>query len=247
MRRDQTSRPNIALRRIVKNQFFADSRDYFKYDLLLELLETMAFPGGLTYIPMLTKDDDTGHGGITSYPCGSGRRDLYWFLRYCLGTEQRDILLLRRFFRDLPHGYRPYRDDHEKNGYFTHENRAAYFRGISSSGLAQSLVFLDPDTGLEVRSKGHRHVLYDELRSLIDRMGDSSVMVVFQFLPPVDRLAFFSRIRRDFEEKLALADPIYVSDNQVAFFVMAKADHKAARARETMEGYAKRRGLLFSA
>ena len=135
----------------MKNQYFADSRDFFKYDLLLELLETTAFPGGLTYIPMLTKDDPSGHGSLTKYKCGSGRRDLYWFLQYCLSSEQRDIHLLRRFFRDLPHGHRPYKDDHKKVGYFTHENRDEYFGGISSTGLAQSLVFLDPDRGLEIK------------------------------------------------------------------------------------------------
>jgi hypothetical protein len=240
---------------MVKNEYFGDRSDYFKYDLLLELLETMTFPGDLTFIPMLTAGDGSGDGGLTRYDCGTGRYGLYWFLQYCLGTKQRDVRQLRRFFISLPHAYRPYRDDHEKNGYFTHKDRAEYFDGIPGPALAHSLVFLDPDRGIEVKSarpsEAHMYVLYNELRSLIDRMGDGSVMVVFQylsrFLRPADRSAYFLRIRQNLSERLRIPDPLCVADDRVAFFVAAKSTDRAARAREVVERYAERRSLIYSA
>lgn len=63
----------------MKNQFFADRRDFFKYDLLLELLEGGQL-SGLTLVPMLTPDDGGPDGRFTRYRCGNRRAGLYKFL-----------------------------------------------------------------------------------------------------------------------------------------------------------------------
>jgi len=47
----------------VNNKFFADRNDFFKYDLLLEILEKSDLLRQLTFIPMLTPNDDR-RGGI---------------------------------------------------------------------------------------------------------------------------------------------------------------------------------------
>ncbi|MCJ2670040.1 MAG: hypothetical protein LN416_05970, partial [Candidatus Thermoplasmatota archaeon] len=62
----------------MKNQYFGDTRDLFKYDLVLELLlgtELRRF----TFIPMLTRDEESSDGGKTDYgnaTAGTQRRFL---------------------------------------------------------------------------------------------------------------------------------------------------------------------------
>lgn len=41
----------------MKDQFFADQRDFLKYDLLLEILQKTPSLARLTFVPMLTPDD----------------------------------------------------------------------------------------------------------------------------------------------------------------------------------------------
>jgi hypothetical protein len=50
----------------VKNQFFADKHDYFKYDFWLYIAEGVKVKS-LTFIPMLTPNDLTKEGLRISY------------------------------------------------------------------------------------------------------------------------------------------------------------------------------------
>ena len=49
----------------MKNKFFADKHDFFKWDLLLTMMEDIPELGQLTYVPMLTPDDRAGHASET--------------------------------------------------------------------------------------------------------------------------------------------------------------------------------------
>lgn len=49
----------------MKNQYFGDTRDLFKYDLILELLLENDFLERFTFIPMLTEDTENLHGRRT--------------------------------------------------------------------------------------------------------------------------------------------------------------------------------------
>ncbi len=82
----------------MKNQFFADRRDFFKYDFLLEILEKSGFLRQLTFIPLLTANDNRIGGKLTEYEPGNRRPELYQFLRTCLSSEKRNISQLREFF-----------------------------------------------------------------------------------------------------------------------------------------------------
>jgi hypothetical protein len=57
----------------MKNQYFGDKRDFFKYNLLLDLLECLDL-ATLTFIPMLTPDYGTNEGHFKSYKCKDRRR-----------------------------------------------------------------------------------------------------------------------------------------------------------------------------
>ena len=61
----------------MNNKFFADKNDFFKYDLLLELIENSPFLKQLTVVPMLTRLDGRKGGGLTHYERGNRRGDPY--------------------------------------------------------------------------------------------------------------------------------------------------------------------------
>ena len=65
----------------MKNQYFADQRDFLKYDLLVEVVENTPGICRLTNIPMLTPNDDTGEGDVLSYDEGTRRSDIFHFHR----------------------------------------------------------------------------------------------------------------------------------------------------------------------
>jgi len=80
----------------VNNKFFADRNDFFKYDLLLEILEKSDLLKQLTFIPMLTPSDKRRGGHRTNYSRGLMREELFRFLQDCLVNGKRDIRELRR-------------------------------------------------------------------------------------------------------------------------------------------------------
>lgn len=231
----------------MKNQYFADRRDFFKYDLLLELSEGLGFIRQLTFIPMLTPDDGSGDGQLKGYPPGARRQDLYCFLQECLARGVRDIRELRRFFAQRAFIYSPYRDD----AYFAHAGRAEYFASIPETSLRAAVVFLDPDNGLEVASMsprtGHKYVRWTEAVGLYSRMDDDSVLVVYQHLPREKRAPYLTRKSSELQQRLGIAGITWLSDNEIAFFVATRAPHRATDVRDLLARYSARTGLFMSA
>ncbi len=229
----------------MKNQFFGDRRDFFKYDLLLEMLENLEFIRQLTFIPLLTPDDSASGGEQTKYECGGRRPEVYHFLKKCLTSQKRDIRELRGFLNASPFRYNAYRD----SSYFTDENRSEYFRNISDSMLQEALVFLDPDNGLEVASmndqNGQKYVRYDELRTVFNRMDDSSLIVVFQYLPRQNRERFFQRLASELHRNVEPRGLFGISDNVILYLVMTKDPERARLTGDLLRRYSQRLSLTL--
>ena len=233
----------------MKNQYFGDTRDLFKYDLVLELLLETALRR-FTFIPMLTRVEKTSDGGKTDYGhdrAGTQRRFLTRFLQDCLRDGRRDIRELERLFRDTQELAGFELSIHGEATYFTHEDRELYFSSIGKELLTRSIILVDPDMGLEVKSmKGQKdkYVKYEEIRGLFRRMDDQSILVVFQFIPRVERSEFFSRICRRIGREAAADSPVqFVSDNQVVFFILTKHDAVHQPVEDAIASYAGHYGL----
>ncbi|MGH9557457.1 MAG: 2-C-methyl-D-erythritol 2,4-cyclodiphosphate synthase [Terriglobales bacterium] len=201
----------------MKHQFFADRNDYFKYDLLSDVLEGLPLPA-LTFVPMLTPDDGKG-GQRVRYPQGKRRRDLHDFLQACIRENRRDINELSSFFAKYT-DFHLYRGDQPD---FTKPNRSEYFQQIPQEWLGNTVVFFDPDVGLEAVSKrGSKHLRFDELKQIVDRMSDSSAVVVIQFPPFVRRKEYLDKVANRLLRETRLAEVHYVSDGTVGFFAGSK-------------------------
>jgi hypothetical protein len=172
---------------IVQDKYFADERDFLKYDLWIKLARYLGDSVSLTFIPMLTKDDGKKQGNKTNYKCGDRSPELYEFLQGSLNPEDRRTIRLRDFFgKHLHRLYHPYRDDSSQADYFHDGCRESYFREIPEKWLTNSLILIDPDIGLETKSsywKKHpeKYVRYCEVAGIARRSAGNRAIVVVQF------------------------------------------------------------------
>ncbi len=207
----------------MKNQYFGDRNDYFKYDLAISLAKGLPDIVRFTFIPLLTPSDHSRDGQLVNYTQGS-----------------RDIYRLRKFFRQpqVSIEYRPYRDQAE----FRHSERTRYFRGIPLAYLRQAVILLDPDNGLEVKSSTassfHKYVKYEEARSVFERMDEASLLLIYQHFPRVDRLTFLEGLHARLQKETACPPPSSVWDGRIAFIVLATSTARRRKAERQLTKYA---------
>ena len=234
----------------MKNQYFGDTRDLFKYDLILELLLKNDFLERFTFIPMLTEDTEDLHGRRTDYGdarAGTQRKELIKFLRRCIAENRRNIVELEGFFRSVKLPRKVDFEIYRKNEFISHETRAGYFGEISGQLMSRSVILADPDIGLEVKSIRNRekkYVTYVEVELLFSRMDRNSLLVIFQFIPRVERRKYLIQIGRKLKRTLNCSSVLYVSDNQVAFFILTKDLEVQNHITDTINGYSKTYNLI---
>ena len=233
----------------MKNQYFGDRRDFFKYDLLLDLVESQG-SRRLTFISMLTPNDGANEGELTRYDCAGRRSLLFEFLRSKVALGQRDIKLLREIMPRFGVEFSPYRDD----SYFEQSSREQYFDSVPSDCLSSSVIFFDPDVGLQtgrhsyMRRKGpEKYLMYSELAGLCTRMSDDSVVVVYQHLQRnSNRHAGDIEHRlEDLKEHLATERAWAVRQGDLAFLIVVRNPSLAGRIRSTIRAHTLRHELIL--
>lgn len=227
----------------MKNQYFGDKRDYLKYDLLQETVEKMDCVNKLSFIPMLTKNDQKNDGNNRNYEMGKKRPELYRFLRGCSENNQLNILSLRRYFDGWAYEYCPYRDEE----WFENYNREAYFEGIPTHYLYSAVVFLDPDNGLEpLKTRSKKHVLTMEVQHLLNRMDKDSLLVIYQHKThqTLDDM-WMQKVKQLLDASANIKRIIMVSDNDVGFLCMGKETDLLEELFRVWSDYASNHGLYF--
>jgi hypothetical protein len=109
--------------------------------------------------------------------------------------------------------------------------RAAYFDRLAASANAGSLVFFDPDNGLEIgsvakhRRGAEKYLYWDELK-LVAESGAS--LAIYQHFPRVDRVAYveaaLERLRRELSDDCGICA---AHTSQVAFLFAARDPYLA--------------------
>src|SRR5665811_1656612 len=98
------------------------------------------------------------------------------------------------------------------------DRRKQYFDSIHSSILNQSVILIDPDNGLEVKSMrsgtGHKYLKYKELGTIYTRMDSNSIVIVYQHLPRVKREYFFAQVGEKIGHGTNTKNLICLSDNR---------------------------------
>ena len=177
----------------MKNQYSDDRHDFYKYDLLLQLMSSGLGFERLLLIWMLTRDDASGDGEVRDYPVGGRRQELHDWLQTQHHREHRDVTRLADCpgFDGTGWQFMPVLavvpDDPGA--------RTRYSSQAAEQTRRPSLVFLDPDNGMMTRSASYsarcKYVDYSELATLSAAMHDDSVLLLYQHLPRVKREVYY--------------------------------------------------------
>lgn len=211
----------------MKNQYFGDNRDLFKYDLILQIIKA-GLVTHFTFIPMLTPDVPSNKSvkregeqrNRSKAKAGNKNSDLVTFLNKFADRSKRDIKELQGFFKKQGIEAIIFGD------YFYHAKRETYFREAEKKLLPKSLIFVDPDKGLEIKRTRDEHIKYCEIKSLYDRMDKSSILMIFQYFP---RIRTQSNIQKHFYERSTKLKEIggglpidYIEDTEIKLFFLTR-------------------------
>jgi len=105
---------------------------------------------------------------------------------------------------------------------FSHQYRQEYFNNIEDEFLLKSLIFVDPDIGLEVKQTGEKHILYSEVKNLYKRMDKSSILMIYQHFPRIQHQQYLNRRCMELKEKITGEYPVCIDDDEIAFFFLVK-------------------------
>ena len=212
----------------MKNQYFGDKRDFFKWDFLEDLLEAIPELKTFTNITMLTAPDETNQGRFRDYPQGRRREGLYNFLQNCRVAGQQRVSEMQGYFRGRI-AYFPYGDTVQTH--YTYESRHEYFDNIPDQKLQHALVFFDPDIGLNVDNESYmarvgisKYLFIESLSAVATRASEDSVIVVYQHLQR-DRNKFWDDIEDRCGRFLKAVDArgaAFITDRDIAFLTTSR-------------------------
>jgi hypothetical protein len=236
----------------MNRMFFGDVRDLFKFDLVRHIMK--AFPELLsfTFIPMLTEEGSaTGMKLTATKDLGLAQK------KGRAGTRNRELMedmgRLQEIEDDLEyfHGIQSYFKkeniivDVLHKDTFSHENRVNYFNRVFEKFPAESLIFLDPDTGLEVKNPTQKHLLFDEVKKIYDRMDTRSILMIYQHLPRVTRAGYIEKRCRELTA-ISHSRPETITDNEIVFFILTKNSLIRTRLCAVLGSYADTYNTLVS-
>jgi hypothetical protein len=170
---------------MVQLKYFGDSRDFFKYDLITNLLKHNLVCN-YVFVPMLTKARQGNNEGNKKPKQRDDRsKELFSFINSC---DSKD---LRHWESWLTQYVESYTTVEPVNDFFWEdERREAYWKSFEAAlATKNALIFLDPDTGLQTGCPAYRkkhgaekYILNSELRHLYQTMDKSSVLMIYQHL-----------------------------------------------------------------
>lgn len=203
----------------MKNQYFGDIKDLFKFDFIEFAIQRISSLERFTYISMLTANDNKNHGSKLDCESRAGGQntELARYLAACVNEGRRDISEIVGHFdtKGIPAIIC------QEGVYLKHRTRGDYFAGIGQELLDHSLVFVDPDVGMEVKNSSSKHLLYKEAAGLFERMSEDSVLMVFQHFRHEKHAHTISNVTSGLETACG-QQPLWIGDNEVVFFLLAK-------------------------
>ncbi|MFA5220716.1 MAG: hypothetical protein WC391_00320 [Methanoregula sp.] len=233
--------------------YFGDTRDLFKFDLIRHLMKSMPELARFAFVPMLTETKER----ISKKKSPAKDLKRAWKTGKA-GSQNKELVgsmeRLQEIEDDLEYfnGVREYFQkekilvDIMERPRFTHEKREHYFQHLFDEFPARSLIFLDPDTGLEESSPTQKHLLLDELKKIYKRMDTGSIIMIYQHFPRATRAGYIKR-RCEQLTKLTGVNPVIIMDTEIAFFLSTKNEKLRISLEQNIENYANSYPALESA
>ncbi len=80
---------------------------------------------------------------------------------------------------------------------------------------------MDPDIGLKFKNLTKKHLRFEEAKNLYDHMDENSVLMIYQHFPREKHEIYLCERAKKLEE-ITGDVPIYISDNEIIFFLITK-------------------------
>lgn len=225
----------------MKNQYFGDIRDLFKYDLIEHVLWECHFDA-FYFVPMLTPNDESREGSKTDYSkakAGFKNTKLLTFLKDKVNNNIREVDQIHSYFQNIGFRYSFKRDT------FNQESRKEYFKNVVSEIPENSLIYLDPDIGLETKYPNEKHLLFSEIKFILDNCDNSSVLMIYQHFTRENHLTFLKKKIEKLLKEIHI-NPSYISDNEIIFFFLTKNEKKYEEVMDSLKKYSKNYSQLFN-
>lgn len=211
----------------MKDQYFGDINDYRKYGLLRAIIRASGLRTLVAW--MLTPDDQRSDGHFVSYLEDSAKwahhdPDLFMHLKEMLahGAPRRVSLLERSSL--LPHAK-----------YFSAvvpdsaEDRSTWFQSLLVESQGRELVFLDPDNGLEVKSRPYgrkyssKYLFWREVEAL---WSSGKSLLIYQHFTREKRTYFIGRKWTELCQAAPNSLLEVFSTPRVVFFMALQPSHR---------------------
>jgi len=169
---------------MVQLKYCGDDRDYFKYDLISFVLKNGDFKQ-YGFVPMLTEHRHDNEGNIAPKSSACKSKDLLNFIATHSNRDLNNWELWLNNYISTYNSIQPINTD-----YFNGGNRIGYWEKYKKIISAEkSLVFFDPDTGIQAGRKSRiepehkeKYILNTEIGAIISKLSASSVFVIYQHL-----------------------------------------------------------------
>lgn len=221
----------------MKLQYLGDYRDAFKWDLLHWLCTTSQSPfSQLLFVPMLTPDDPVPTDGQIHHRQFTAREFIHTFVED-LRVAPRSLARVSRL------GAQPGQPSFAVQVHGSERlvpsgtTRAEYWRDISLRDRENTLVFCDPDNGLETKTqRGPKWIRHQEVRDLLNGLPPSSAVMVYQHRPRRTWQDLFAQLGSSFSEYAPYACAAY--DHTLALVALTRNANVFNSATRAMIGYA---------
>jgi len=211
----------------MKNQYFGDINDFRKYGLLRAILGEGKPRFKMLVAWMLTEDDGRSDGKFTSYLNDSMNWErfdpvLYSALCQLMSSSRRNVGLIEKsellpeatYFSKITPDNRLERDQ--------------WFNNLESRSKGCDLVFLDPDNGLEIKSKPYgrksssKYLYWPEVESL---WKNGKSLLIYQHFIREERSGFIQKLHGEFTSRTPESKIEAFSTANVVFFLVLQPNH----------------------
>ncbi len=206
-----------------------------KFDLVSQITGS-GLVKQFVYVPMLTPDEDgVGSENICRHESTGGldNQGLLDFLDGCIINEKRRVGELESYFTTDSVRAIVY----NKDRIFTHADRKAYFAGIDTGLLEDSLILLDPDKGLEEDRNDDGNLLLSEVRDIYNKMSDSSILMFTQKFPYDLYKEYLAMRIAEIKDQIPFSQPVSLDDLDTILFFLTRDDLTLSRLIQILKDY----------
>ena len=156
-----------------------------------------------------------------------------------MDKSKRDFTQIASYFKSQGIEMLLHKD--KRHDYFSHRGDGEYFRNIPRDHLRAPLIFIDPDNGLQVKESTKQHLLFHEAKYVYEHMDKDSILMIYQHFPLArsKHREYLPQGRAISLEKELGISPIYVSDDEIVFFLLARNNRLRSQLRKIAIGYRK--------